>query len=413
MRLVGSVGNHGLFPVWDGATGTAPSDAPALFVDDPAYHEYGLCHVALSGDGTRMYTTSVDAKGLRAWDTCRAGTGRSGGGRCVWRSERLAIRGVYLAGLAILPRPRHSKGSYADESGERGGYSGGRGGGPQRHPRSETGSGTSATEHSYSRGTSAPPPLLATCAASLVPGTCYAEPDARLRIVLVDAADGSEVRRYDLEGIGACNRFVDCSTLTAGGGGTLLFLAHKDGSVWVHGASNGAQVAVLHGHSTWGSTSGHHRLLPVCVATGGDGEFLYSATTDGQCVHRWQVGQPRCWTRGSHARFPLAFRRAVWELVMATRVSALRGGGGGDGRGGGVIAAGPGNDGEIDEGGSTTPQLWGAGFADLVAMEPAILELVVGQMARLAFGCRVEGGKAGNGRGRDGGRWVMLADDPR
>ena len=32
-----------------------------------------------------------------------------------------------------------------------------------------------------------------------------------------------------LEGVAACNRFIDCSSLTAGGGGTLLFLAHKVG----------------------------------------------------------------------------------------------------------------------------------------------------------------------------------------
>ena len=76
----------------------------------------------------------------------------------------------------------------------------------------------------------------------MVAGTCYAEPDSPLRVVLVDAATGREVRRYLLEGVAACNRFIDCSSLTAGGGGTLLFLAHKDGSIWVHSASNGAQV---------------------------------------------------------------------------------------------------------------------------------------------------------------------------
>jgi hypothetical protein len=240
---------------------------------------------------------------------------------------------------------------------------------------------------------------LATCAASMVPGTCYAEPDSPLRVVLVDGGDGREVRRYLLEGVAACNRFIDCSSLTAGGGGTLLFLAHKDGSIWVHSASNGAQVAALHGHSTWAGTSGHHRLLPACVAAGGDGEFLYSATTDGQCMHRWQVGPPRTWTRASHARFPGAFRSTVRALVAALHVHNLRAGGcgGAAAAGASVMAAGPGVDGEVDEGGSKSPQLWGAGFAEVVAIEPAILELVVARMARLTYGCRVEGD------GNDGG----------
>jgi hypothetical protein len=61
------------------------------------------------------------------------------------------------------------------------------------------------------------------------------------------------------------------------------------------------------------------------------------------------------------------------------------------------MAAGPGVDGEVDEGGSKSPQLWGAGFAEVVAIEPAILELVVARMARLTYGCRVEGD------GNDGG----------
>lgn len=58
------------------------------------------------------------------------------------------------------------------------------------------------------------------------------------------------------------------------------------------------------------------------------------------------------------------------------------------------MAAGPGMDGEIDE---VSPQLWGPGFAEVVAIEPAILELVVARMARLAYGCRVEGDGGGDG----------------
>jgi hypothetical protein len=45
-------------------------------------------------------------------------------------------------------------------------------------------------------------------------------------------------------------------------------------------------------------------VSPWCLARSTDGEFLFSATTDGQCVHRWQVGPPRAWSRGTHARFP-------------------------------------------------------------------------------------------------------------
>ena len=423
--LMGSIGHHGVFPVWDGDTGDAPRGfGPSAYADhEPAYHEDGLCHVAVSADGTTVYTTSVDAKGLRAWDTGvygyygdeggawaesngggggggvgstgagvggGDGGGRGGKGRCVWRSERLVVRNVYLAGLAILPRPdQEASGSSSKR---------GKGGGPPPP---------------------LPLPLLATCAASLVTGTCYAEPDSPVKIVLVDGGDGREVRRYTLEGVTACNRFIDCSSLTAGGGGTLLFLAHKDGSIWVHSASNGAQIAALHGHSTWAGTSGHHRLLPACVAAGGGagGEFLYSATTDGQCVHRWQVGPPLTWTRRSHARFPRGFRDAVRELVVALHVHNLRdgdggGGGGGDGSrirgcGGGasVLAAGPTVDGEVDEGGSKSPALWGAGFAEVVAVEPAILELVVGRMARLAYGCRTEDEREGGG----GGGWWTTA----
>ena len=33
--------------------------------------------------------------------------------------------------------------------------------------------------------------------------------------------------------------------------------------------------------------------------------------------------------------------------------------------------------------------LWGEGFARLVSVEPAILELVVARVARLAHGCEV------------------------
>ena len=83
-----------------------------------------MCHIVAAPDGRTLYSTSVDAKGLRAWDTTRG---------LVWRSERLVVRHVYVAGLAILPRPAAAgAASIADA------------------------------------------PLLATCAASMVPGTTYA-----------------------------------------------------------------------------------------------------------------------------------------------------------------------------------------------------------------------------------------------
>ena len=112
--VVGVVGAHGVFPVWDGATGEAPgwdAGVPGSFRDDPAFDEDGVCHVAMHPDGSRMYSTTVDAKALRAWDLRRgdgdAGTGTGGDvpGRRVWQSPKLAVRDVYLAGLAALPRP--------------------------------------------------------------------------------------------------------------------------------------------------------------------------------------------------------------------------------------------------------------------------------------------------------------------
>ena len=343
--VVGSVGGHAVFPVWDAGTGECPDKGigPCGWARDADWRkDDSLCHVAHSRCGFLLYTTTVDAKEVRAWSVY----GSFGGDAavCAWRSDRLAVRGLRLAGLVALPR------------------TGGAGG-----------------------------ELVATCCAPMVDGTCYAEPDAPLKIVLIDAEDGSEVRRFLLEGVSACNRFIDCGSLAGGGGGTLLFLAHRDGSIWVHNSRSGAQVAALHSHSTWAGSSGHHRLLPACVATGHDGEFLWSATTDGMCVHRYQVGAPRTWTRKSHARFPAAFKRLVRELVTSVHVRNARGGVvEGTVSGGSRLAAGPGLRGEQveDSGGKT--RLWGEGFAEVCAIEPAIMELVVARIARLTYGSRVE-----------------------
>ena len=380
--LVGVVGAHAVFPVWDGATGRAPgwdANVAGSFKDDPLFDEDGVCHVAMHPDGSRMYSTTVNAKALRAWDLRRgdaaAGTGTGGDvpGRPAWQSPKLAVRDVYLAGLAALPRP------------------------PSRRTR----------DGSASTPSSPAPLLLATCAASMMQGTSFAEPNTPLRVVLVDAADGREVRRFPVEGATGRNRFIDCSSLTSGGGGTLLFLAHKDGTVWVLGASNGALVAEVHAHASGPGTSGHHRLLPACVARAADGEFLYVATTDGACVHQFSVGVPLVWTRETHKRFPNAFKAAARELALSAFAANARGvcprGGKKTDWSGSGAAANPGDDvdvasapsarGESFASGSTrTPALWGEGFARLVSVEPAILELVVARVAHLAHGCDVGDG---------------------
>ena len=209
-----------------------------------------------------------------------------------------------------------------------------------------------------------------------------------------------------------------------GGGGGLLFLACKDGSVTAFGARNGAVVAEMHPHGRWASTSGHHRLLPACVAVApgearGAREYLWSATTDGGRVDRWRVGAPPRWTTASHARFPRAFRKRVEALVLSTRVFAKReeeeeaiaeasasaGGSASEARdavaaryrrGAEVLAAGPMSaEAEAEDGRRSlvAPDVWGAGFAAVCAVEPAILELVVERMARLEHACEEAGGE--------------------
>jgi hypothetical protein len=57
------------------------------------------------------------------------------------------------------------------------------------------------------------------------------------------------------------------------------------------------------------------------------------------------------------------------------------------------VASAPSARGESFASGSTrTPALWGEGFARLVSVEPAILELVVARVAHLAHGCDVGDG---------------------
>ena len=130
--------------------------------------------------------------------------GTNGAATRAWTSERLAVRGLRLAGLTSLPRTRGV---------QRGDAAGGDAAGGE---------------------------LVATCCAPMIDGTCYAAPDAPIKVVLIDAEDGQTVRRFELEGVTACNRFIDCGSLAGGGGGTLLFLAHRDGSIWITRRGAGA-----------------------------------------------------------------------------------------------------------------------------------------------------------------------------
>ena len=255
--------------------------------------------LAMAFGAQALLVSGGEEKALRAWDlrrgddaAGRTGTGGEVSGRRAWQSPKLAVRDVYLAGLAALPRPPSRRGSKDANTG--------------------------AQAHSPA------PLLLATCAASMMKGTSFAEPNTPLRVVLVDAEDGREVRRFPVEGATGRVRFVDCASLTSGGGGTLLFLAHRDGTVWVLGASNGARVAEVHAHASGPGTSGHHRLLPACVARAAHGEFLYVATTDGACVHQLSVGAPATWTRATHARFPRAFKAAARALALSAHAATAR-----------------------------------------------------------------------------------------
>ena len=82
------------------------------------------------------------------------------------------------------------------------------------------------------------------------------------------------------------------------------------------------------------------------------------------------------------------------ELVTSVHVRNARGVSGGAGSAGAVLmSAGPGLRGEqIGDGfsGKGAAQLWGEGFAEVCAIEPAILELVVARIARLTHGSCVE-----------------------
>ena len=143
-----------------------------------------------------------------------------------------------------------------------------------------------------------------------------------------------------------------------------------------------------------------------------DGEFLYVATTDGACVHQLSVGAPATWTRATHARFPRAFKAAARALALSAHAATARRPESGPGKKGGETradwsgtgaAADPGDGVDVAapprargasfaSGSVRAPALWGEGFARLVSIEPAILELVVARVARLTHGCDVGDG---------------------
>ena len=103
--VVGSVGGHAVFQVWDAGTGLCPDKGigPCGWARDADWiKDDSLCHVAHSRCGFLLYTTAVDAKEVRAWSVYGSFGGDAA--TCAWRSDRLAVRGLRLAGLVALPR---------------------------------------------------------------------------------------------------------------------------------------------------------------------------------------------------------------------------------------------------------------------------------------------------------------------
>ncbi len=251
----------------------------------------------------------------------------------VWRSRREPGRGIFLAGAACVDRGRGMT----------------------------------------SR--------VATCSCDeLVVGTTYAAPDSALKLVVLDAEDGSEVNRFPIEGLGASNVFIDCGSLCAVG--TNLFLAHRDGSVWVVNSGNGALVTSLHPPQEFCDTSGHRRTLPSLLAVSPARDEMHGATCDGGVVNAWRVGVPTYWSRETHANFPATFRQAVRAMLLCAHTwsSPTR-----------ALARAQispkervvGVDDEIEK------LRHVEGFLDAVGREPALLEMIIARMARAEYGCDI------------------------
>jgi len=273
-------------------------------------------------------TTSMDQKSVMCVRV------RSNG-KCelVWRSRREPGRGIFLAGTACVER------------------------------------GRGATAR------------VATCSCDeLVAGTTYAAPDSSLKLVVLDAEDGSEVNRFPIEGLGASNVFIDCGSLCAVG--TNVFLAHRDGSVWVVNSGNGALVTSLHPPQEFCDTSGHRRTLPSLLAVSPARDEMHGATCDGGVVNAWRVGTPTYWSRATHARFPESFRNAVRTMLLCAHAWSS------PSRALSRVQISPkervvGVDDEIEK------LRHVEGFLDAVGREPALLEMIIARMARAEYGCDI------------------------
>ena len=287
-------------------------------------------YAALGGDG--FVATSMDQKSVAAVEVNDLGRAR-----LIWRSRREPGRGVFLAGAAVIDR-----------------------------------GGTLSSR-------------AATCSCEeMVHGTTYAAPDSSVKLVILDAEDGAEVNRFSIEGLGASNVFIDCGSLCSVGGS--LFLAHRDGAIWVINPGNGALITSLHPAQHFHDTSGHRRTLPSLLAITPARDEMYGATCDGGVAHCWRVGNPTRWSRASHKNFPAAFRESVRTLLLCVHAhvnptrAMMR------------VKLAPRNvadDDDVDVDGHERLRHV-EGFIDAAAREPALLEMIVGRMARALFGCEVD-----------------------
>lgn len=278
--------------------------------------------------------TSFDRKSLMCVEV-----GANGSCKLAWRSRREPGRGIFLAGAAVI---------------ERGGVKSSR--------------------------------AVATCScAEMVSGTTYAAPDSTIKLVIVDAEDGSEFDRFQIEGLGASNVFVDCGSLQ--GVGSNLFLALRDGAVWVINSGNGALVTSLHPPQDFVDTSGHKRTLPSLLALAPSRDEMYGATADGGVVNAWRVGVPRYWSAKSHKNFPIAFREAVIALLMCAKRAASSS----TERAFRTMTISNKTNESVVSGvdGNFERLAHVEGFFDVVLSEPALLEMIIARMAKSQYGCDV------------------------
>lgn len=230
-------------------------------------------------------------------------------------------------------------------------------------------------------------PRVATCSCGeLVNGTMYAAPDSPLKIVILDGADGSEEKRLSIEGLGASNVFIDCGSLCAVG--PNLFLAHRDGSVWIINSGNGALITSLHPAQEFADTSGHKRILPSLLSVSPARDEMHGATCDGGVVNCWRVGIPTYWSTETHKNFPMAFRNLVKSMIMCAH----------------VVSVSPHREfarlhmennphkGVVAEDDETERLAHVGGFVDVISREPALLEMVIARIARAEYGCDIVDG---------------------